>query len=70
MYNESTISDIAEESFNIEIPSEDEYYPTDISNSDTSYEPADLSINRIVHELEQGFTDGDDDENTIDSAVE
>ncbi len=53
------MSGTGEESFNVEIPSDEEYFPTDVSGNETTYEPSDPSINRLVHELDQGLRDNE-----------
>jgi hypothetical protein len=59
MYDKSTVSGTGKESFNVKIPSDEEYFPTDVSGSEMTYEPSDPSINRLVHELDQGLTDNE-----------
>jgi hypothetical protein len=48
IYDESTVSGTGEESFNLEIPSDEEYLPTNVSDSEMTYEPSDPSINHLV----------------------
>jgi hypothetical protein len=63
VYDESTVSGTGEESFNVEIPSDEEYFQTEVSGSETTYESSDPSINHLVHELDQCLRDNEPSSN-------
>ena len=63
MYEKSTVSGTGEESLNVEIPSDEEYFPMDVSDSEMTQEPSDPSINCLVCELDQGLADDESGSN-------
>ena len=57
MYDESNMSGIGKESCNVKSPSDEKYFL--VSGSEMTNEPSNPSVNCIVDELDQGFTDND-----------
>ena len=56
IYKQNTLSGNDKESFNIEMPSDEEYVPTDVLDSETEYEPSDPSMSTcLVYVLDQGL---------------